>query len=390
MATTPAIKALFQAYLDNTCSLADAEQLMRHFATDDPQALQGLILEELNLPGEAADEPGHQPVIDRVYLQLAAAIARQKQPAHRARLWPRIAAAASILLGLSAGGYFVLQQPGAKQLAHHQQQVIVPGSNKAILTLSGGRQIFLTGAKNGQIAKQGRTVIQKTADGQLVYQAPATADDHTAMTYNTMATPRGGQHWVTLADGSKVLLNAASSLTYPTAFKGNERKVTLTGEAYFEVAHHAAQPFRVSVGGQTIEDIGTHFNINAYGDEPAIKTTLIEGSVRITNDGRDVILKPGQQALLVNNVLTVSEANTEEAIAWKNGYFRFNNEKIGSIMRKLSRWYDVDIAYEGNLSADGLNGTISRDKNISQVLEMLALTKEVHFKVAGRKVTVSP
>jgi ferric-dicitrate binding protein FerR (iron transport regulator) len=166
--------------------------------------------------------------------------------------------------------------------------------------------------------------------------------------------------------------------------------VAITGEVYFEVAHNPAKPFRVATGSQTVEVLGTHFNINAYTDEAAMKTTLLEGSVKVLNAGQSALLKPGQQSLVDGNkIQVIDHANTEEAIAWKNGYFRFNNEKIRSIMLKLSRWYDIDVEYEGETSDEGYYGTISRYKNISEVLEMLQQTKGVHFKIKGRRVTVT-
>jgi len=311
-------------------------------------------------------------------------------------IWPRITAAASILLFLSIGVYYLYHSEKKQpQITQTKMNDVAPGGNKAILTLSNGRQIPLTNAQNGKLANQGSTIISKTATGKVVYTT-ATSNIATAqeqVLYNTMTTPKGGQYLVVLPDGSKVLLNAASSLRYPTSFIGKERKVELSGEAYFEVVHNTALPFRVVVADQVVEDLGTHFNINAYQDEHWIKTTLIEGSVNISAKNHHVILKPGQQATLSidsadQNIKVIENANVEEATAWKNGYFRFNNEKIPEIMRQLSRWYNVDIIYKGNITNDGLNGKISRFKNISQVLQMLESTKLVHFKVVGKEVTV--
>jgi len=301
------------------------------------------------------------------------------------RLWPRIAAAASIIFAISVGGYFMLYKKMPIQRAV-QNQDIAPGSNKAILTLASGQKIILNGAKNGQIARQGQTIIQKTADGQVIYEADA--NESSAITLNTMTTPRGGQYWVTLPDGSKVLLNASSSLTYPVAFNGKERKVTLTGEAYFEIVHNRKIPFRVVTKGEIVEDIGTHFNINAYEDESLVRTTLLEGGINISSSSQTKILKPGQQAVLKGDQLKISDADTEDAIAWKNGRFIFDSENIQGIMRKLSRWYDVDINYQGEVPVQTFSGDISRFENISQVLELLEKTKSVHFSITGRRVTV--
>jgi len=195
---------------------------------------------------------------------------------------------------------------------------------------------------------------------------------------------------VVLSDGSKVWINSASSLRYPTAFTGNERKVELTGEAYFEVAHNPAKPFRVASRNQTVEVLGTHFNINAYDDEPAIKTTLLEGKVKVTAANNEVrFLQPGQQSALSTGAFTVSAVETDEAVAWKNGQFMFENDNIQYIMRTLSRWYDVDVEYSGAIPDDTFGGGTSRFKNVSEVLNVLQLTGKVHFKIEGRKIIVS-
>ena len=303
--------------------------------------------------------------------------------------WLHIAAAASILLCLGLGSYYYIAKQVQQQIAQTQINDIAPGGNKAILTLANGQYIILTNAKNGQLALQGNTSITKTADGNIVYyQAIAKSSASSAIAYNTVSTPVGGEYHLTLSDGTNVWLNAASSIKYPTAFTGADRKVEITGEAYFEVTHNAAKPFRVQSDHQVVEVLGTHFNVNSYADENETKTTLLEGSVKVTGSSGTKFIKPGQQAILRGNNLDIAEADVEEAVAWKNGYFRFNDEKIGSVMRKLSRWYNIDVTFEGNMSDEGFDGKISRYKNISQALKMLEKTKAVHFKVEGRRVTV--
>jgi transmembrane sensor len=308
----------------------------------------------------------------------------------------RIAAAASILLCCSIGFYYY---------HHHKQKTetnllltkndIAPGSNKAVLTLANGKSIILTGAKNGILARQGNAFINKTADGDVSYKSsqsgPLISGSQSEIQYNTMTTPRGGQYHLTLADGTNVWLNSASSIRYPTAFNGNERRVEITGEAYFEVTHNAARPFRVTTKNQTVEDLGTHFNINSYPDEPAVKTTLLEGSVKVTKGTESAFLKPGQQS--INNLSTskirvINNANIEESVAWKNGYFLFDGENIESIMRKVSRWYDVEVVYQNGVPDVALGGSISRFKNVSQLLDVLERTGSVHFKLEGRRLTV--
>ncbi len=307
-------------------------------------------------------------------------------------LWLRLAAAAIVLAFLSVGGYFLLSKKASnqQQIAQNQIHDIAPGGNKAILTLADGKKISLTDAKNGTLANQDVVNINKTQDGQLVYNISNHQNTPIqTITYNTIETPRGGQYHLILADGTQVWLNAASSLRYPTTFTGKERKVELTGEAYFEVVHNAKSPFKVISNGQEVEDIGTHFNINAYTDEPATKTTLLEGAVRVSENNHSKILSPGQQATVSNHTLTINTVDTEEAIAWKNGQFVFENENIHSIMRKLSRWYDAEVVYSGAISNEVFVGEMSRYKNVSKVLDILQHTGKVHFKVEGKKIIVS-
>ena len=303
--------------------------------------------------------------------------------------WPRWAAAASILLCLGIGGYYFIKRDKVTQLTKVARYDASPGTNKATLTLSSGQQISLNEATNGRLAVQDNTNITKTSDGNLAYEQ---TDKHSAASggifYNTVSTPMGGQYHLTLADGSNVWLNAGSSIKYPTNFNGTERKVEISGEVYFEIAHNAAKPFRVVTTRQVIEVLGTNFNVNAYLDETAIRTTLLEGSVRITGSNNTKIIKPGEQAVLNIDGLHVAKADLEESVAWKNGEFRFNDEKIGSIMRKLARWYDIEVTFRGPVPEEGFNGKISRYKNISQALKMLEKTKAVHFQMEGRRVIV--
>lgn len=328
---------------------------------------------------------------DAIYRLLMAG--RETKPEKVKHLWPRIAAAASIILCLSAGGYLLFHKQPRQQITQNQQHDIAPGGNKAILTLSNGKQIILTGAENGKLAEQGSTAINKTADGQVVYHASETGNPKSEIQYNTMSTPRGGQYHLTLADGTDVWLNAASSIKYPTAFAGNTRDVEITGEAYFEVAHNAAKPFQVSSNGQTVEVLGTHFNINAYSDETAIKTTLLEGSVKVVRNGQAAILKPGQQSIIqqAGHSILVKNMDTEQAIAWREGLFMFDEDNLDDIMRKISRWYDVQVVFTDNRLKNKLtSGSVSRFGNVSQVLRKIAMTGGVHFAVNGRTITVEP
>lgn len=311
------------------------------------------------------------------------------------RLWPRIAAAVAVVLVLGAGLFYYHQRDAVKpgmQVALVQD--IAPGGNKAVLTLADGSKIALTDAANGQLATQGGICVTKTADGQLVYELKGNGDasGEDVGLSNTVETPRGGQHQLTLPDGTRVWLNAASKLVYPVNFKSlGKREVVLTGEGYFEVAKDRSRPFVVRADGQQVQVLGTHFNISAYGDEDAVKTTLLEGSVRVSaliGVKQVKVLLPGEQSVLKAGSLKVDQVDVQEAAAWKNGIFIFEGETVGSIMRKLSRWYDVEVVYEDNLADKTFSGSMGRYEKISQVLHVIEMTDLVHFKIEGRRVIV--
>lgn len=268
---------------------------------------------------------------------------------------------------------------------------VIPGTRKAILTLADNSQIILDSASLGDIHKLTGITISKTEKGQLSY----IVDDKNLPTnapiqYNTITTPIGGEYKIQLADGTVVWLNAMSSIRFPTRFSGNERRVEITGEAYFEVAHNVSMPFRVVGGDQEVEVLGTHFNVNAYTDEKYVKTTLFNGSVKVSLKNKNLhkILKPGDQSLNLSTAaeLTVQKVDLEEAVAWKNGYFIFVDKDIKDILRQISRWYDVDIEYKNNFPNLKFGGAISRDRKLSEVLNLLQLTDNVKFKVDGRRV----
>jgi transmembrane sensor len=299
--------------------------------------------------------------------------------------WSRLLAVASVvLIVFSFGGYLLLRSRLENRIAQHTPHDIAPGGNRAVLTLASGRQLNLSGAANGRLALQGNMEVTKTAQGRLVYQPDAGNQAKAGM--NTVTTPRGGQYHVTLSDGTQAWLNAASSLSYPVEFTGNQRRVEITGEVYFEVAHNAAKPFLVMSRGQQIEVLGTHFNINTYTDEPGTRTTLLEGSVCINGKA---ILKPGQQALLKGAAISINETDTEQAVAWKNNKFMFDHEDISGIMRMVARWYDVEVIYSGGITQEKFTGSVSRFTNASKVLGILQDAGQVHFKVEGRRITVS-
>ncbi len=300
----------------------------------------------------------------------------------RLSLWSRIIVAAAILVVVAAGIYLYRDVNGPEpQVATEQDNDVGPGGNKATLTLADGRKISLTDAKNGELARESGITIMKTADGQVVYSITGASQEAQPMSYNKIETPIGGQYQVNLPDGSMVWLNSASSLRYPVYFTGGERKVEITGEAYFEVSHDAAMPFRVVSGEQTVEVLGTSFNIMAYDDEQATNTTLVRGSVRVTGGETSRVIIPGQQTSVNKGAIRVREADIDEAMAWKNGYFIFKSEDIGSIMRKISRWYNVKAEYQGIDMGKVFGGKISRSRKVSEVLKMLESTGSLHFKL---------
>jgi transmembrane sensor len=309
------------------------------------------------------------------FFKISAAIDAQQR--RSARLWPRIAAAASILLFITIGGYFIWHKNAVNSNLYIAKNDIAPGHSQATLTLANGQKIILTkGAYKNLL--QGNTAIN--INNGVTYTTGL--NKNARISYNTLSTANGEQspYPLILPDGSRVWLNAKSSITFPTAFYGKERIVKLTGEALFEVSHNARQPFKVQTQKQTIEDIGTIFNVNAYTDEPATKTTLIAGKVKVN----DLLLEPGQQT--DGNQIKV--VNSKRYTAWKNGDFYFEDDSIQTVMRQLSRWYNIEISYKGNMPTDGFTAQISRSKNISAILQLLENTGGVHFKIDGRRITV--
>jgi transmembrane sensor len=310
------------------------------------------------------------------------------------KLWYRIAAIASVILILGALIIF-MNRGDERQYQHLDAKSDIPaGNNRAILTLANGKKINLTDAANGKLIEEAGMSITKTADGQVVYEmAPQTRNGGNEMAYNTISTPRGGQYQINLPDGSRVWLNAASSLKFPASFASlKERKVVLNGEAYFDVHHDSKKPFKVEATGQMVEDIGTQFNINSYSDELVVKTTLVEGSASVSSSrNNDLILQAGQQAVLSKSgIIKKQTADVQEAIAWKQGDFVFRNTDFKTVMRKIARWYDVEIVYDASAPSDiPLGGLVSRSKNISVLLNLMEETGAVHFNVEGRRITVS-
>jgi len=315
--------------------------------------------------------------------RLLASIEKQiDQPIKVRRLWPRIAAAASILIAISAGGYFLLHQhPDAERITKND---IAPFSKLAVLKTGHGKTIVLNNNFKGTLAQYTQTSIQQTGDEQIAYSSNAGTDEQ--IKYDTLQVPAGGKPYhLKFTDGSIIIVNVASALRFPENFNGNKREAQLiSGEAYFSIVHNSRSPFSLKAKGQLIEDIGTEFNVNTYADEPDSRTTLVSGAVRVNKK----TLNPGQQAIITPTSIVIAAADLDQTTAWKNGYFRFNGENIQTIMRELSRWYNIDVKYDGKISTEGYYVKVSRSKNISEVLKALERTNSVHFKIEGRRVTV--
>lgn len=305
--------------------------------------------------------------------------------------YPHYALAAVLLITLSVSTYFLLKRNSNPVAALAIPEDHSPGGNQAILTLASGKRIVLDKNAKGEIAKQQGISIANTPDGQLIYTVMAAGDNKVHL--NTISTPKGGQYQVVLSDGTRVWLNSASSITYPTAFEAKQRMVELTGEAYFEVARNEKSPFSVKTAVQTVEVLGTHFNINSYADEPLLKTTLLEGAVKVFTANDQAVLSAGQQAR-INHLQPGSRINVadhidlDKVIAWKNGVFSFENEDLKSIMRQVSRWYNVNVVYTGPVSEEKFFGEISRNSNLSEVFKILEFNN-VHFELQGKTIKVS-
>jgi hypothetical protein len=306
--------------------------------------------------------------------------------------WMRYAASIVFLLTAALfSWHYWWQKPGNTQSANN----ILPGKNQAYLTLASGQSIILHNAKNGQIGTNSGIIINKINDSVLTYSKNNNINNKPESTLapdsNLLTVPRGGIFQTVLSDGTKVWLNSASSIKYPVAFTGSERRVVLSGEAYFEVAKNKKMPFRVAVKGMDVQVLGTHFNVMGYPEDKLVQTTLLEGSVKLHSLTSTARLVPGQQGVFNDAHFTVEPVNTDDVVAWKDGFFVFDNESVESIMQKIGRWYDIEVVFQNKKSLPGqhsFGGTISRRKNIDIVLKALEATGSVHFKLTGRRVVV--
>ncbi len=383
------LKELIDKYLAETATPEEEKKLLDWYHESDNSEATILF----------SSEKEKELLFSRVRKKLESYIDKDRIPRRSVRrMVYRPVAVASVVLLFAVGGYLIYlnyRQHIAVPLHTTAKHDVMPGGNKAVLTLADGSTVVLSDVKNGQIAQQGNALVKKTADGQLVYTTgyPDKTQNLYPPAINTITTPRGGQYHLILSDGTQVWLNAASSINYPAAFTGKSREVSVTGEAYFEVVHNSEAPFVVHTKGISVKDLGTQFNINAYDDEPAIKTTLVEGSVKLStvHSPLSIVLNPGERAV-VNKQGTIdkeTDVDLEHTVAWKNNLFIFSGDDIQTVMRQLSRWYQVEVAYQGDRSSRHFSGIISRNNNISAVLKMLEATEKVKFRIDGNKIIVS-
>lgn len=318
----------------------------------------------------------------------------------RSRSWLSVAAAIIVLCTFGILYTFISTQEERTDLtltspsfALKKSNIIIPGDKRALLTLEDNTQINLDDMQVGSIETIHGVRISKTADGGVLYDVSGVQDDPNAVNnYNTISTPAGGEFQVKLSDGTKVWLNASSSIKFPTKFASNERRVETTGEVYFDVTHQANKPFFVSSGTQTIKVLGTQFNINSYSTKKGVKTTLVEGSVVVQSNLKDLrkVLKPGQESILdeSHSKISISRVDLERAVAWKNGYFIFDDENLEEIMDQIARWYDAEVEYVLSDKNIRFGGAISRYRKLPDVLNLLEMTDKVKFKIQGRRIIV--
>ena len=408
------LSILFEKLVKNECSEEEADELLKLLSDRSYDSMfRQIVKEQFQNTNHAVipDEVSTEVMNRQLEAILHSNLPPKKSVSKGFRKPQQWYIAATVLLFLAICAYVFKKNTPGDLVAENQQKKIFFGGNKAILTLSNGKKINLENAANGAIAAQSNFTIKKTSEGVVAYQADAgsvTGRSAAAKPlFNTITTPDGGQYEVVLPDGTKVWLNAASSIKFPAQFAANERLVELTGEAYFEVVKVAnvqknggkreRVPFVVSSGRQIIHVLGTRFNVNDYSEESSVKTTLLEGAVMVkklmVNDPHGATsaaaLEPGQQSDLNDGNFKVSAADTSSAVAWKEGFFQFDNEDIYVVMRKISRWYNVQIEYRGDMRGKVFSGMISKYTNLTEVLKMLQLTGSVSFTINNRKITVS-
>lgn len=381
------LKYLFQQFASSNCTKEELEELYRIVDQTGDEEIHALMDSRYGVIKDGTNAGK----IDWEYMFNHIVEQKNTTRSRKIIMWRRIMAAAAIVTIVAATSYIFLNKGSDNNIAKKEPATpsvndLPPGGNKAVLTLADNSTIILDNAANGELTQQGNTKVLKLDDGQLSYNTNGQSGE---ILYNTISTPRGGQYHVVLPDGSRVWLNAASSLRFPTAFTGNDRKIEITGEAYFEIAKNKNKPFKVSVNDMNIEVLGTHFNVMAYADEAATQTTLLEGAVKVYRDNAIAMLAPGTQAQMnkEGKIKVNKNIDIQEVVAWKNGMFHFTSLSLDNIMRQISRWYDVDVSYKGEISKETFSGIVSRNSNVSQVLKIMEQAG-VRFKIEGKKITI--
>ncbi|HTM98857.1 MAG TPA: FecR domain-containing protein [Pedobacter sp.] len=382
----------FQKYLDNNCTIEEAQQLMNHFhIAEDEELLRKMVADALAQEEvKVSITPKIEEIVHKVDENLFEQIFDKKKvisiERKRFRYWKEVVSAAAIVIVMLSGIYVYRFSVHETSEVATIPQDIKPGGEGATLTLADGRRIKLTDAKEGQIVNEAGIIVVKAANGELVYKISGTK---TSNEINTLSTNNGETYTVVLPDKSKVWLNAASSLSYTTGLiVDGKRHVKLEGEAYFEISKDSQHPFIVECEKQQIKVLGTHFNISSYRGDDEVKTTLLEGSIKLTSNQIERILKPNQQAVLTGDQLKVEEVDATDAVAWKNGYFSFHKNEITEIMEELKRWYDIDVSYQGSPSTVKMGGSIARSETLSEVLKAFESTGQLKYKIEGRRVVI--
>lgn len=389
-------RQLLEKWLNSRSSPQEAIELMDYLQTDSSSRILLQKLQEEFPVNQELMESIPSDVSDRIRTSLLnkmETVPLVRLTARKGKMiWLRIAAAVVLVMGIGTAVYFGFsnsernKELSSTQIPSPVQNDVPAGTNKAILTLADGTRIELDEHAKGRLDKPGlESVINN--DGQLVYEKNELQPG--GEVYNTLTSARGQSYSLVLADGSKLWLNAASSVRFPVAFAANERKVEITGEVYFEVAKDSKKPFRVKAQNMEIEVLGTQFDINAYPDETSINTTLIEGSVKVYANNKNLQLSPGQQSRFSSNgnLNLLTDVNIDEIVAWKNGYFHFDNADLRSILRQFSRWYDIEIVYEGEVKNRKFLAIVSRNSSLASVLKMLN-ANNIEFKIEGKKLIV--
>lgn len=388
--TDDGLVPLFRQYMAGTLTEEDRRAFLQIVANEHAEeAIKDLLDQEITRFNAGTDQPPGLSEEQAAFI--FAQITRTAATVRIRRRFRRLLAAAAVVSLLVAGVYFLKpreDQPATMADNSNHKHDVMPGTSGAVLTLANGQQVLLDSLGNGTVASQGATAITKQNNGIAYHGSTGSGE----VVYNTLSTPRARQFQLSLPDGTRVWLNAASSITFPTVFTGSNRMVSVTGEMYFEVEPDKNHPFIVQYGNKRVEVLGTHFNVNAYDDEPDSRVTLLEGAVTVSNGAASNTLRPGQQAILSKTAEGIKldrSVDMEEVMAWKDGRFDFRETDLKTLMRQLMRWYDVEVSYQPGIPERYFTADISKDKNLSSVLQILELNK-IHFKLDNRKIIVTP